>query len=217
MDFFKDIERATFVIPKRGGQCVLINNFFILTAAHCVDFSLEGDMPLGNFYIEELRAGNIILKVEPRFVDPVSDIAILSSLDDQAFHDEVLAFEDFCDQIKPIQICQSEFEFFKEFPVYIYTHKKTWIRAKAQQHGRETKFLGIESTEQIERGTSGGPVVNDCGELVGIMSNAGIKREGNDSILGFVPRPHLTIPVWAYRKIFNSVFDLNWTKNHKAK
>ncbi len=70
----------------------------------------------------------------------------------------------------------------------------------------------IEPDQAIEGGTSGGPIINDDGELVGIVSNAsdvleagitedGIPYEGEIG-RGSFPYPALALPVWVCRRIF---------------
>lgn len=60
--------------------------------------------------------------------------------------------------------------------------------------------LWVEADEPIEGGASGGPIVNESGELVGIISNFGgtIEQGGRT---GLTPRPHLALPVWVSRRI----------------
>lgn len=41
-DIFSKVENATITITKRGGQGILIRNQMILTACHCIDYSLTG-------------------------------------------------------------------------------------------------------------------------------------------------------------------------------
>ena len=50
-----DIEKATVTILRKGGRGILVSGNLIITAAHCVVFSLEGDMGLGEYLIEEIR------------------------------------------------------------------------------------------------------------------------------------------------------------------
>ena len=58
--------------------------------------------------------------------------------------------------------------------------------------------------EQIEGGTSGGPIINDLGQLVGIVSNASDLQEGIASDGNF-PYPSLALPVWICQRLFPEV------------
>jgi hypothetical protein len=196
-----EIEKAIVTVTKKGGQGVLVADNLILTAAHCVNFSCEGEMVLGEWYIEEIETTLGRLKVCPLAIEPVSDIAVLGALDGQTFPDEQEQFENFCMHVKPVSICAQDFELFQEFPVYIHTHERTWIEAKAQLCRREGGMLWIAASQQIKGGTSGGPVVNAAGELVGVMSNASIITEALPKSTGRIPRPHLTLPVWVWQQI----------------
>src|SRR5262245_38143525 len=43
------VQLATVQIQKKGGRGVLVPGGFVLTAAHCVEWSPEGGMVLGDF------------------------------------------------------------------------------------------------------------------------------------------------------------------------
>jgi len=55
----------------------------------------------------------------------------------------------------------------------------------------------------IEAGTSGSPIVNGIGELVGIVSNAGgtLIEKRDNKCSGRHPRPNLALPVWVLNQI----------------
>lgn len=177
----------------------MVEGNLIITAAHCIHWRIEGSMALGDYFIEDINTSSgEKLKVMPMAVEPVSDIAVLGPLDNQQFFDEVEEFENFCERTKPVAICQGDFELFKPVPVYIRSHRGQWIKATAKQCSRDAATLFIESEEQIEGGTSGGPIINEAGELVAIVSHSSEGQRGCD---GLAPRPHLTLPVWVCRKI----------------
>ena len=61
--------------------------------------------------------------------------------------------------------------------------------------------LKVKADEEIEGGTSGGPIIDDSGDLVGIVSVMSLGNEV-DGCEGSAPRPHLALPVWVCRLIF---------------
>jgi len=197
----KRVADATVTFLKDGGQGVLTTNNLILTAAHCVQFYLTGRMTLGDYIIEEIQTTHGKLKITPWAVEPVSDIAVVGPLDDQEFCDEVTQFEEFCSKTKPIPLCLEKPKYGDVIPVWIYTHKKTWIRGKAINYSikKNPSKICIRTDENIEGGTSGSPIVNERGELVSIVSNAGgsigISREGDGPLL------ILALPVWIYQEV----------------
>lgn len=90
-----DIVNATVTLLKKGGRGVLVAGNLIVTAAHCIGFECSGSMVLGDYYIEEIETVQGRLRVTPRAVEPVSDVAVLGSLDDQEFYKDHSAFEEF--------------------------------------------------------------------------------------------------------------------------
>lgn len=201
-----DITKATVVILKKGGLGVLVSDNLIMTAAHCIDCNCEGYMALGDYFIEEIKtAQEKVLKVSPLAVEPICDIAVLGSMDNQSFFDEARQFEVFCENTKSVPLCVSEIEPNEIFPVHTFTHKGTWVEGRAKYFSKNSPFLSIEYEEQIEGGTSGGPIINNYGELVGIVSTPSTVN-GSDNFNGYAPRPNLTLPVWVYRQYFSQKF-----------
>ena len=52
---YTDVANATVTILGKGGQGVLVNGNMIITAAHCIDYSLDGGMVLGDFFLEKIK------------------------------------------------------------------------------------------------------------------------------------------------------------------
>lgn len=202
-----EVDKATVTLTKKGGRGVLVNDNIILTAAHCVDFSCEGAMVLGDYFIEDIETCSGKLKACPLAVEPVNDIAALCSLDSQEFYDESSKFEEFCENTKPVPLFLKETERFKEFRVHLRTAKGLWVSGKAQRCGdRGSPVFWIDTDESIERGASGGPIINGRGQLVGIVSVSGGPGEGPFKS-GQFPRPHLALPVWVSRRILGEKFN----------
>lgn len=203
---YANVADATVTLLRKGGLGVLVRGNLIITAAHCIDFRCDGPMALGDHFIEEIKTAEGELKVTPHAVEPVNDLAVLGSLDEQVFWREAEDFERFCEHTKPVPLCRSEFALFRKFRVRIYTHKGTWVTGSAEQCCEDAQVLAVDADEQIEGGTSGGPIVNDAGELVGIVSNFTLATDGQQKSNGLAPRPHLGLPVWACRRILGRKF-----------
>ena len=199
--FQSNVEKATVSLPKLGGQGVLVEGGFILTAAHCIAWKCDGSMVLGDHFIEDISTSLGILKVSPLAVEPVNDIAVLGSLDSQTFFSEADEFEKFCENTDAVPLCLSNFELFQPFPVYVRTHKQEWVKGDAQQCYEHAPSLWVETDDQIEGGTSGGPIINEAGELVGISSNFCVVADSQQKCNGSVPRPHLALPAWVVNDI----------------
>lgn len=190
------IEAAVVNLVGKGGQGVLVPGGFILTAAHCLEFNCEGGMVLaGDYFIEEVKTSLGKIKAAPAAIEPISDIAVLGALDNQTFGREADAFENFCRRVKPLMVSRRKLP--REFRVYVYTHERTLIEGVARRVGDDA-VLFITTRAQIHGGTSGGPIVDEAGEIVGIASNF----SDGDSC-GTAPRPHLALPAWVCRKILS--------------
>jgi Trypsin-like peptidase domain len=200
----QQVERATVTITKKRGRGVLVPGNIILTAAHCVDYSCDGGMALGDFFLEEIQTNLGVFRLETWAVEPVADIAILGEPDNQqpAFQRDVEIFESFCEQTTPVRFALREFELFQPLAVYVYTHEGVWVEGSAKQCTPNAKSLFVEFDGPIKGGTSGSAIVDETGALVGLISIAG----GAPGVIdvapsGPAPRPHLALPVWAVQTI----------------
>ena len=193
---------ATVRFTAVGGQGVLIPGGFIVTAALRGGPIDDGGMVLsdfGDFDVEPIETKRgMSLKVTLCAVEPVNDIAVFGAIDGQVFYDnEEADFRGFCERTNAVLVCSDEFEFGESFTVHILTHHGTWIGATATRYGAFPKRLALQPEEEIEGGTSGGPIINDRGELVGIVSHSSIGEQSH----GWTPQPNLTMPVWLWSQV----------------
>ena len=172
------IENAVVQIPSMGGRGVLVGDI-ILTAAHCVNFSTDGGMVLGDYFIEEVetRCGQR-LKVTPLAVEPVADIAVLGCLDPQSCPKEADAYEHYCSATAPVPLARGCVTCRHGFPVRILNADGRWVRGKAELFDEKLPGIFIEADREIEGGASGGPILNLDGELVAIASNSSVRMPG---------------------------------------
>src|SRR5260221_2969585 len=142
---------ATVQLTRLGGQGVLVPGGFILTAAHCVDWTVKGNSMgiLGDHFLEsiETRSG-AKFRVRPCAVEPVSDIAALGEPDNQELAEDCEAFETWRAKTKAIAVRPHLFAgrdllrvrtkhpmpggrplgvVNEEIPVYTFTPKSQWL------------------------------------------------------------------------------------------
>jgi S1-C subfamily serine protease len=194
----KLVAGATFKIQTRergSGQCILIVGGLIITAAHCVDMDCTGRMALaGKFYWSKIQTDGGDLIATTRAVEPVSDIAVLGSPDPADLPEtEAFAFEEWSEHIAPVKLLRKIPKERQPFPVWIRTHHKTWVVGTAYYGGNST--FAYTTDIEIRGGTSGGPIVNREGELVGVVSHGTTTcvKGRFYSAAGLLP---LALPVW---------------------
>jgi len=87
----------------------------------------------------------------------------------------------------------------KEIIVYIYTHKGKWLKGKTVFYNPYTLGAGIilsNENERIEPGTSGAPVFNAEGQVLGVVNVASENSpEGSMAYLGNC------LPGWAIKQL----------------
>lgn len=172
-------------------------------------------MVLGDYYLERVKtADGAELTLSPCCVEAMADIAVLAAPDDQAFYREATAVGEFFDSVEPPRVSMDEYRFMEEFRIFVRSHQGKWIAGKAQQCStdKHCQSLFIQTEEHIHGGTSGGPIVNDRGELVAIVSNfGGTADESNEQETfaakeGLAPRPYLTLPLWVWNNIRRAMY-----------
>ncbi len=194
------IENATVKLITGGkrGLGVIVPGEFILTAAHCVDYSLMGDMSVGAPYFEEIESIKGKFISIPYVVEPISDIAVLGCPDGQCFFKEAEGYEEIYSKLEAVTLCTREYEIEKPFDAFIYTHENTWLEVKALCQEPLLQWfyastITLKHEKELRPGTSGGPIVNDLGELLGVVSQ------------GYYEGKHAwacnALPVWVVRDI----------------
>lgn len=141
--------------------------------------------------------------VTPHVLESIYDTAVLGSLDDQRCWDEAAAFAAWSDRTTPVPLAGLEQPVRQPFPVYLFTHTRTWIAGTAEVMDVEAPVLWASFPQGIEGGTSGSPIVDSAGAIVALVSwsaDAG-PHPTEHGPEGAAPRPQLTLPAWVLRTI----------------
>jgi hypothetical protein len=198
------IEKATVTTLSESGngQGVYVGKNMILTAAHCFPFDSSGGIVLGDGTVLEVATSSgQQLKASLLFIDPVSDLAVLGPCDEQDMSDEYDRYVEWCEKTKPVDLRTQaippiNFRVDSKptlWPCYIRLHTGTWIAGSISRWG-EPPWMSLEADEHVPGGTSGGPIVDESGMLLGVVSNAG--GDEDFSTRGSVAIPQLSLPVW---------------------
>ena len=205
MNLHDQIENAAVRLPLKDGQGALAGDGVILTSAHCLEIDTTGNMTLdAGRNLVDVETSSRRFRADILFVDPISDVAVLGCPDDQSFSKDAVAYDAFCGMVEPLPICTDDFfrqeDGEDEFPVFVWSHKGEMLEGKgrASLDGHMMWTIDLE----IEGGTSGGPIVNAAGELVGIVSQG--PEHGDCSLLERPqPIPYRALPLWVLREFFN--------------
>lgn len=201
------VEAATVAIGQPDGQwCgqgVVVFGGYILTAAHCIPRSSEAELWFDDVVTAEFRSRDCVSKAQVLAIEPVADIAILGPSGNPKAIEE---YEAWYDDQEPLLICERNWITFQEFSIWLYTHLGTWIGGRAKFCAEGTAKLFAVTDEQVMGGTSGGPIVDETGTLVGLVSVAADKADDDleDEPAGMAPFPSLALPRWAVAKIMDA-------------
>jgi len=196
------VEEATVIIKinkRDSGRGVLVTGDIILTVAHLFDYC-EVVRAQGNFaQIIETRTGGLFVATLLA-IEPLADIAVLGALEcDQLQR----PFKSFREKTIPLRLSSERFKLDQPFPVHVFTSE--WVRGSATQTSPHAHSLRVEFEKPIKGGTSGSAIVNDAGEIVGLISiGRGTSRKKIDAMpsdAAPAPCPHLALPVWAVQRI----------------
>lgn len=162
------------------GMGVLTCNDLILTAAHCLPRMPDLDDPHFDRVRVKFRpfSGNdqgVALVVG---ADACLDLAILSDrtvMNGSFEGNEGQDFRTCLAQLDPAELLLQDLPINTAIPIHILSHKKVWISGEAIVYSSEDRFLDVTPDEQsdlIEPGTSGAPVFDNNGRVIGIVSSS---------------------------------------------
>lgn len=170
-------------------------------------------MALGDVRLENVETSDgTKFKLALAAVEPVSDIAVLEGPDDQVFFDDADAFDTWRDATPGVEVSEPKLAVGESLVVFVLTHFGTWVRGQLRRHGMPGTpphgAMLVEFEEPIVGGTSGGPIVDEGGAIVGVVSwsrelteedrRAGVKCDGR------MPVAYLALPQWIWLRIANS-------------
>lgn len=156
---------------------------------------------MGDYYIENIMTkSGVKLRVGPAAVEPVSDIAALWALDNETFSKDATAFEEWCEATEPVPLMTRIPRYGESISVRVLSHRGNWIEGTATRYAEHPhSTLVLQTKTKIEGGTSGGPVVDSKGRLVGVISNSGRGNDKKDA--GNIPIVCLALPQWILLRI----------------
>lgn len=201
----KQIELATVPVrskgmkPGEGPQGVYIGNGFVLTASHCLKFDTYGGIALDDYVIYYIdRPEGEPIWCSPVCIDPCSDLAVVGPCDSQALAERHSDFLSFFEDVVPIEIRRESLKLDESIGCETRTHLGTWVSGKMTRHS-DGPWVWLDADENIFGGTSGGPVVDDDGRILAVMSIAG----GSDGELNSGPHsiPSRWLPPWLLESV----------------
>jgi len=200
---------APLVVGPYGGHGFVIAGGasryrYVVTAAHC----LRRWLPPAGFLADrwDCTWRNFIgpfggprrVWAQCVFVDPVTDIAVLGSPDNQALNEQADAYEALTEAAVvlevgalPIKLCQLsppvtiEGETYQSPPLPVISEHPGWLFSLPNRRwfgctlSHNGRALGIkDAAEDIISGMSGSPILSAQGQVVGVLCNSLGDREG---------------------------------------
>lgn len=156
-------------------------------------------MVLGEHHLERVqtRAGTSF-RMAVAAVECVADLALLAATDAQVLEEDCDRFESWSETVDGLQLAAVP-RADKQIAVHLYTHTQRWVRGTVRRFASSNGVAWVEANAPIRGGTSGGPVVDDTGRLVGVVSNFNEVRRGRCS--GMMPVAASALPTWAVKHI----------------
>ena len=94
--------------------------------------------------------------------------------------------------MRPVNLLRDIPALYKEFAVWIRTHKGAWVAGKATYRGGFG--FAYKTKAEILCGTSGGPIVTRRGELAGVVSHGTTAPDGKGFFASSAPLIPLALP-----------------------
>ncbi|MBA4106061.1 MAG: hypothetical protein C0485_09905 [Pirellula sp.] len=199
----EEIVRAIVKLPKLNGLGALLAGEMVITAAHCIGWSLEGGMALGDTYHEEIEtASGVRFFTSPIFIDPIADIAVLGPVDDQqpSLRSHYASFCDFSESVSGLKLSTVNPDLFAKIPLRVRTHTGEWNSGYGQFCEPLRRLLFCETSQQIIGGTSGSPILDKNGDVMAVISHGTDMRDGDEFCEGSAGFAARCLPAWVVEK-----------------
>jgi hypothetical protein len=142
---------------------------FVITAAHClptIQPAWLGSPRLYKNLLGQIAKKKKTVSAACLFVDPVSDIAVLGSPDEN-FHEEANAYRELVDSVSPLKIGDAV-AWGTRVPASLISLDGRKIECDAQHFG--DRWIIDLLRKNIEDGMSGSPVLDEAGAAIGLVA-----------------------------------------------
>jgi trypsin-like peptidase len=151
-----------FVVTSRGQR-------IIITAAHCLPHFPPCH---GASYLEERTYANLLgplgeapaVWTECLFADPIADIAVLGSPDDQALFEEAKAYDKLVKSVAPLRIAEAP----ETGCAWLLSLDGKWFECTVE-YISEGPLLVSKLAQSVQGGMSGSPIVSNDGKAIGVV------------------------------------------------
>jgi S1-C subfamily serine protease len=172
----EQIEAATVeVLTSDSEGCgVYIGGAMIATAAHCLQWQIGSDGLIAHASAVRIVSSlGFEFKAIPIFADIVADIAILGPVGESepAVFQDRAAFTEFGRAIDPIPMLTDVPGDGPPITVRVRTNAGSWMRGVALAGDDRRNWMQVRLWADIPSGSSGGPIVDCDGRLVGVVSD----------------------------------------------
>lgn len=189
--------KAAVITVQNGGRGFVVehgHNRLVITAAHCLPFFPPCH---GASSIEERTYRKFLAPLggEPAiwaaclFADPVADIAVLGSPDDQELSDEARAYDDLMEAATPLAISDAP----EKGSGWLLSLDGEWFKCLVENVGGMLWLS--DPAKPIPGGMSGSPIISARGKAMGVVCTS---AEGPAKLGFHGPNPRLfaNLPGW---------------------
>lgn len=186
-----------FVVKGKNG----FHDRLVITAAHCLP-EVPAPSVIRGEWAETFRGllgpinGAATVWAECLFAEPIADVAVLGSPDNQAMSEEADAYGALVGSIRPLRIADVT-AFNTPAPGRLVALDGHLTDCTVRHFGGD--LLIENATEGIMGGMSGSPVLDSVGAAIGIVSQSGGTQERHTE--GLAPRLALGLPGWVLIEI----------------
>lgn len=164
-----DRARATHgVVRVRYGRGFVIKGGYVITAAHCLrrlprlGARCAGGAELTYKHLLGKLGGRATVWAECVFADPIADIAVLQSPDDQELREEAGRYRDLLDEATPLKVSKPA----AAGSAWLLSLAGEWEHCQMERIADGPIWI---TEGQIRPGMSGSPILADDGSAVGVV------------------------------------------------
>jgi hypothetical protein len=160
------VDGRGFVV--QGPDPLFGSTLLVVTAAHCLPFlpPCHGASHLHEKTYKKLLAPlgqKPSIWCECLFADPIADLAILGSPDDQELSEEAEAYEALTERAAPLEIIDAT----RSGRAWLLSLKGMWFRCSIRHNGQGP--LLVLPNQPTRGGMSGSPIISDEGAAMGVV------------------------------------------------